>query len=272
MSAAPADAAPGIENAADLNMLRLPLDVRRLMQFGRAYRLLGRGDAQDDGYLAHALFAALFGADAPKPFALPTPGERRPGEAGIMPVLAYTPFSLATLRTGACAVADPDIYEVVRWDEAGDKPMPAFMQGGYFGFELRACPLRRLGRGATARAGAEIDIYQAEKLAAKNPDDVPPRADIYAMWLKAQFAAAGGVQLLDIRMLAFRRSALMRRGREQADKSRPLQRLERPDAHFGGMLQITDPGAFRRFLARGVGRHRAFGFGMLLLRRLATGA
>ena len=40
----------------------------------------------------------------------------------------------------------------------------------------------------------------------------------------------------------------------------------RPDVTFRGTLQVTDPDRFHALLARGVGRHRAFGFGMLLLR------
>ena len=33
-----------------------------------------------------------------------------------------------------------------------------------------------------------------------------------------------------------------------------------------GILTITDPIAFAELLKRGVGRHRAYGYGMLLLR------
>ena len=43
-------------------------------------------------------------------------------------------------------------------------------------------------------------------------------------------------------------------------------RLVRPSAVLEGTLSITDPVEFRQTLARGIGRHRAFGFGMLLLR------
>ena len=33
-----------------------------------------------------------------------------------------------------------------------------------------------------------------------------------------------------------------------------------------GILTVTDSAAFAALLARGVGRHRAYGYGMLLLR------
>jgi CRISPR system Cascade subunit CasE len=35
---------------------------------------------------------------------------------------------------------------------------------------------------------------------------------------------------------------------------------------FDGALEVTEPGTFASSLTRGIGRHRAFGFGMLLLR------
>jgi CRISPR system Cascade subunit CasE len=40
---------------------------------------------------------------------------------------------------------------------------------------------------------------------------------------------------------------------------------EGPDAVLRGRLQIEDGNGFARLVARGIGRHRAFGFGMLLL-------
>ncbi|WP_083761830.1 type I-E CRISPR-associated protein Cas6/Cse3/CasE [Alkalilimnicola ehrlichii MLHE-1] len=43
-------------------------------------------------------------------------------------------------------------------------------------------------------------------------------------------------------------------------------RLVRPDALVTGRLTVRDPDTFATLVARGVGRHRAFGFGMLLLR------
>ena len=47
---------------------------------------------------------------------------------------------------------------------------------------------------------------------------------------------------------------------------RRLVTLEGPDTTFSGVLRVTDTDAFGALLARGVGRHRAFGYGMVLLR------
>jgi CRISPR system Cascade subunit CasE len=54
----------------------------------------------------------------------------------------------------------------------------------------------------------------------------------------------------------------------QADE-RPQRKpvvIERPVARITGTLQVETADAFAHLIARGIGRHRAFGFGMLLLR------
>jgi CRISPR system Cascade subunit CasE len=47
---------------------------------------------------------------------------------------------------------------------------------------------------------------------------------------------------------------------------RRVHTITGPDAVFKGEIQVTDGEAFARLVTRGVGRHRAFGFGMLLLK------
>ena len=47
---------------------------------------------------------------------------------------------------------------------------------------------------------------------------------------------------------------------------RGSKRLEGPDVTFHGELIVTDAVAFAKNLTAGVGRHTAYGYGMLLLR------
>ena len=47
--------------------------------------------------------------------------------------------------------------------------------------------------------------------------------------------------------------------------------MGRREAVFEGTLEVRDAALFQGLLARGVGRHRAFGFGMLLLRPAEPG-
>ncbi len=67
-----------------------------------------------------------------------------------------------------------------------------------------------------------------------------------------------------MRITGFRRVKVLRKDRS---KGKSINRdVERPDVIFSGELIILRPEQFSDLLKRGVGRHRAFGFGMLLLR------
>jgi CRISPR system Cascade subunit CasE len=50
------------------------------------------------------------------------------------------------------------------------------------------------------------------------------------------------------------------------DRLRKLHAIEGPDVTFAGTLLVADSAAFAALLARGVGRHTTFGYGMLLLK------
>lgn len=65
-------------------------------------------------------------------------------------------------------------------------------------------------------------------------------------------------------MIAFQRTRVLRRP-VQPGAGRAHVESEGPDATLRGCLRIEDGAGFAALLGRGVGRHRAFGFGMLLL-------
>ena len=71
----------------------------------------------------------------------------------------------------------------------------------------------------------------------------------------------GGAECTDVRVTAFSLSKFLRRDRE-----RKGSHIKRPDVSFEGTLKVTDAEAFQRTVRRGIGRHRSFGFGMLLLK------
>ena len=81
-------------------------------------------------------------------------------------------------------------------------------------------------------------------------------------------ASVVGARLEEVRLVRFTQRERLFRQTQGAE--RKGARLERPDAVFRGTLVVEDAVGFRRLLERGVGRHRAFGFGMLLLRPAGT--
>ena len=112
--------------------------------------------------------------------------------------------------------------------------------------------------------GAEVDAFRVAVIrrfprgwtdpetAAKN--DVT-RQSVYAAWLIERFGDAVVVE--QCALVAFRRTRAIR-GLGRAP--------EGPDATLHGTFVVSNPKVFAQVLRHGVGRHRAYGYGMLLLR------
>jgi len=236
-------------------MIDLPLDAAKLMRFawGQGH---GRATDEDFGYAAHAWLAATLSELTPKPFRLM---ENRHG----LRLLGYSSAPLAALAEQAHTYADPSALAVCDWSSAASKAMPAeWSTNRRLGFEVRVCPI--------SRAERERDIFLIAISRAEAEGSAPPsRPQVYADWLARQLTTndATTVETEALQLIGFRRVRGQRNARVGGDVKQRW--VERPDALFTGELTVRDADAFARLLARGIGRHRAFGFGMLLLRPLS---
>lgn len=255
-----------------LHLVQLVPDTKALALFAHRAGLPG----QDQGYVLHRALRDAFGGLAPQPFRALDALDRP------LKVLGYGPADEAGLRE-ALALAQPDLDRVFPSDAIAAKPMPAaFTSGKLLGYEVRICPIvrtaRQAGEGAPKR---ELDAFVHATIGLPCEQDVD-RESVYRHWLATRLIE-GGAELIEATMVAFSLTGLVRRrhaspsGRTETREGGP-QRLyaprgrtaaRRPDATFRGRLRVTDPLRFAQLLARGVGRHRAFGFGMLLLRPTA---
>lgn len=249
-----------------LHMLSFRPDMDRLMRLAVREHLLPHGG--DLGYALHAAFAASFAGLAPKPFVLLPPGT----QGREWRLLTYSNHSLDDLRAQAAAFGDPDFLAPFNIETAASKTMPStFGQDARFAFRLRVRPVVRTGKPKTENATSsedcgklrakEIDAYQAAVLVGGKDSELS-RGKVYANWLNERLRQSGAV-LETASLDAFKRVSLMTRDRSNGGKSN--KQTEGPDATMSGILRIIDPLVFTTALARGVGRHRAFGFGMLLL-------
>lgn len=241
--------------AVELRMLRMRFDTARLVLLGRRRRLPVR--EADLGYLLHCELKELFGDDAPGPFAI------RDVRGRFATVLAYSRRTVGDLREHASAFADPAVYAAC--DVAGieEKPLPAVWTAGRrVGFEARLCPVVRVGNGVPRyRKGAEVDVFLVRAARAEGaPVD---REGVYHEWLTDEVGRRSGARLVRAEIAGFQRERLLRRDHGSERRSHAS---ERPDVTFTGELEVTDGEQFAALLSRGLGRHRAFGFGMVLLR------
>jgi CRISPR-associated protein Cas6/Cse3/CasE, subtype I-E/ECOLI len=233
------------------NLMRLQPDAKALAAWAVRYKVLSPDG--DYGYALHGLLSAAFGEQAPQPF------RYMGNKQGL---LAYTSVDLETLRLHA-SLAAPDVARALGLDALDARPFPGtWKEGQALGFEVRVRPVIR------AKDGRERDafLHAAESIPAADGDGIAQRAMVYRDWLAKQFSVDGAAQITQAQMEEFRLTCVLRKTGMGENGKRKMQPITGPDAVFKGQLQVGEPDAFVRLLARGVGRHRAFGFGMLLLR------
>lgn len=237
-----------------LFLVSIHFDARKLYVEGKARRLPLRDI--DLGYLLHCHLTDLFGELAPKPFTIAAE------KGSDVHILGYSNAAAETLRDQAHRFASPEKFAGCDWERLGTKPVPVAWHANHrVGFSVRACPTQRMaGDGPTWKKGAEVDVFLAhcQKVGAEVPVD---RENVYLSWLERQFETLGGAKLEAARLVGFKRERLFRRTDAASGR-----RVERPTGLFEGELVVSEPMKFQALLRRGVGRHRAFGFGMILLR------
>lgn len=236
--------------SAPLRMIELRVDIPALVRFLQDQGL-NTGRDEDLGYGAHAWLKAAFGDQAPKPFRL-LPGR------GVTRLLGYTRYPSEELKQHAITFATPAAAVVC--DSAGiaGKTMPEeWPAGRRLGFEVLACPVSR-------KEGTEKDVFLRHVDGLGAGQNAADRADVYRDWLARQMSPAA--ELASVGLDGFRLIQQLRRRRGRGGRRGVERGLIRPHALLQGELTVTDGEAFAALLARGVGRHRAFGYGMLLLR------
>lgn len=247
-----------------LHLVRSGVNVRALARYATAKRI---GDA-DYGYALHCALLARFGPAAPRPFRFLPDHRRGPHLLGYV-------ADAAALSEAAALPAVDDLLTDLFDGPPQMQPMPeTWRAGARYGFDLRVRPVVRFGKSIRAarsqrsdawqRGASEVDAYVAacERVVRAGGDaQTVDREAIYLDWLGQRLAEAATLDHATLRL--FQRAATHRstHGRA-AGRTKPV---EGPDAVLAGTLTVTDPDRFAHLLAHGVGRHAAFGYGMMLL-------
>jgi CRISPR system Cascade subunit CasE len=250
--------------ATTLQMIRAEISVRDFQ------RWMGTKRLQDPDHAMHCLLTECFGRLAPKPFRLIVPHR---ASTGVL--YGYGQASADDLRETSAICADPLQTRILPAGGMDSKPMPSVWQEGKpLGFEIRIRPVVRLERDTSRipsglqrrfkegglRPGKECDAFLYEAI--KHPEKggmKRPREEVYAEWLSGQIDRKGGATLEadKAKLVSFQRTHAVRKLH--------ARHSEGPDAVMRGVLTVTDPEAFVALLSHGIGRHRSYGYGMMLL-------
>ena len=233
---------------------QLKMMIRAEVSIRDFQRWMGIRRLQDPDHAMHCLLVESFGAElAPKPFRVITPAG---GATGCL--YGYGASDANALRDAAAAFACPLQASVIPADTLQSKPMPSEWEAGKrLGFEVRIRPTRRLRR----TIGNDVHIAERDAFLMQALDETAEtrsREAVYQDWLAERLERCGGATLESATLQSFQRTRAIRSQRSRYS--------EGPDALMRGDLLVDDGAAFAELLSNGIGRHRAYGYGMLLLR------
>ena len=228
----------------------------------------------DEGRALHHLLDETFGPGSLRPFRLMVAPRKVQGA-----IYAYSRYDKRALLATAGETAPPEAARVLALDTISERKMPStWAPGRRLGFDIRVRAVVRVKAGlpdprkpgTSYKEGAELDAFFVEAQRTQ-PDGRPRIVDgkpsamataertreaVYRDWLAARIGSAATIDPAATTLQCFERSRVARLGCAP----------EGPDATFHGELEIGDPEAFVRLLANGIGRHKAYGYGMLMLR------
>lgn len=262
---------------SSLNLVRLPFSLSALARWAAirnygwtTYRNCSGRECDpgfDQGRAIHHLLSETFGQGVLHPFRAMVAASRvKQGN-----IYAYSRADAAMLMDTARACALPEVEEICDLSQLAAKALPDNWQPGRrLGFEIRVRPVSRLLKplpnvtGSAFGRGAEVDVFLIEALrrfpTASSSDDNMlkvgrSRETVYADWLGMRLDGAATLEP-GVRLAHFLRRRAARKGFAP----------EGPDVNLQGNLVVRDPARFEGLLAKGVGRHKGYGYGMLLLR------
>lgn len=226
-------------------MVQIALDGRKLTKWAFDRRL----GSDDLGYATHALMCDAFGALRLQPFVAEE-------KMGRVKVLGYGTATAAEMETAMAECAEPEAAAVVL--SVASKVMPSEWQAGRrYAFRVRVAPTRQGHHPDGKRREGDALLFEPEG---------SDREATYLRWLEQRLGDAA--DLASCAMVSYRQIRATRRAVKDNGK-RPAVQMNLPEAVFEGVLRVKDSEAFIGMLARGLGRHRAFGFGALMVRPAA---
>jgi CRISPR system Cascade subunit CasE len=227
-----------------LHLMQAKIDPVRLARWSAEQKI------SDPDRAAHCLIYETFGAErAPKPFLMKM---EKTNPLENWAVLAYTVLEETELRAIAkrnqkLAIESVMPPEAIRTTTVPDRWRP----GTKLRFSVRVRPTQR-GKWKEKGRPAERDIYLER-------DEETSRGELYCQWVAEIMERQGGASPA-AETLAMNQFTI-RRIRRQKTSGYTLG----PDATISGALEVRDSERFSELLATGIGRHRAYGYGMMLL-------
>lgn len=267
-----------IATTASLDIAKLVINPRKLFEFAISTGLMRGSRAAkgappsevDTGYIVHAALAALYEKQAPRPFYIQP--ERRTSQAGTACITVLGYFDSQTdIFSESFREKNSFSQEILRWEMSAAKRMPTqFDAGTRLRVDVRMCPVVRTTtfRKDKADKSEELDAFLAahnyqsqNSLEAGENKRLEPidRFTVYQSWALERLSR-NGMDIESLSIDGFQLAPVSRRNKERAFRS-----TQRPAIEVSATVSVNNPESFAAAIRLGIGRHKAFGFGMLRL-------
>ena len=226
-----------------MHLVQLPINITKAVRHLQAF--LRPSALEDDSLvLKTALTEALDG-----PVVRPWAVHARRG--ATLTIVGYSDLAAEQVNERR-ALALPSVQAAI--GEALSVEMPPLKPGSRFQYSVRFVPTIRVTPTGNKRHGERDAFLVAADEA--GPDGKLTRDLVYRDYLENKLS---GASIETCRLESFRLARLVR------PKVEGHGNKTMPEAVLGGVLEITDPETFSAVLRAGVGRQRAYGYGMIRL-------
>ena len=210
----------------------------------------------DEGHSLHHLLSQSLESQTLQPFRLLYTQGSQYGT-----LLGYSKHDHVKINGDLALQAAPDVLAMLT--DINSKKMPeSIAEGKRVGFDIKVRPVKR--RRNENNTIVEKDAFLLHINAVGKQVKVS-RNEVYTDWLSEKMQACGAQLDRDATTIkAYRRTRVVRSSGQHSDKKPPM--IEGPEVVFHGDLTVSDPYKFLNALATGLGRHKAYGFGMLVVR------
>jgi CRISPR system Cascade subunit CasE len=225
-------------------LAQVPVDFASAIRHLKAF--LQPSALDDDSLILKSILWEGFSGSAIRPWAIHA--QRGP----ITTIVGYTQMDAGELNKRR-SLALPSIQAAV-----GDVlavRLPSLSSGERYRFLICLVPTIRVTKAEGRRYG-ERDAFLA-KADTAGKDAGLKRDDVYRDYLVERLA---GASIEASRLVQFRLRQFMRPRKDRSVSGKTL-----PEAVIEGRLRVEDPGKLIEAIGAGVGRQRAYGFGMLRL-------
>ena len=239
--------------ANSAHMIRLSLDMKSFKRYAADRGLITKKGVMDEGLVLHHVLSETFGKSEVQPFRLMVARHAKRGS-----VYGYCLKNHKQLLKIAKDIALPEHFNMLSVENIESKLMPCdWKSGRRLGFDIMVRPIRRNDKNGK---NSERDAFIVKLEQSDDDTRKPTREEVYKEWLTEKFQQDQGAHIESVHLAKFMRVRVV--------NANNMRGPEGPQATLHGTLKVLNCGAFNNLLIRGIGRRKAYGYGMILLRPL----